>query len=161
MKFTANNLTAAAALALFTVGAAYLGTAAAHSKVSVQSTSLNVDNQIRIHGKADRNGYGHLYLLSASGKAFVVKENVPVNSKRGVEWNITGPSTGSNSFGKDRVIFLTTNSRINGFAGEIPVRKQYSLDIDEAAFRRALKVKTSRLAKNEWASAEATVVTVK
>lgn len=161
MNFTAKNLTTAASVAIFTVAVAYLGTVNAHPKVSGQSTILNVDNQIRIHGKADRNGYGHLYLLSANGKAFVVKENVPITPKRDVEWNVTGPSNGSSSFGKDRVIFVTTKSKINGFAGEASIRKQYSLDIDEAAFRRALRAKTDRLAKNEWATAEATVVTVK
>ncbi|MGY3610119.1 MULTISPECIES: hypothetical protein [unclassified Bradyrhizobium] len=163
MNITAKNLATAASLALFAIGAAYLGTSAvvAHPKVTVQSSALTVDNQIRIHGKADRNGFGHLYLLSASGRAFVVRENVPIAPKGELEWNVTGPSSGSHSFGKDRVIFVTTKSKINGFAGETSVRKQYSLDIDEAAFRRALKAKTDRLAKNEWSVAEATVVTVK
>jgi len=161
MNFTAKNLTAAAGLAVFTACAAYLGTAAAHPSATVQSTSLNVDNQIQIHGKADRNGYGHLYLVSASGRAFVVRENIPITPRKDVEWNITGPSTGSNSFGKDRVIFVTTHHKINGFAGEASVRKQYPLDIDEAAFRRALRAKTDRMGKNEWTVAEATVVTAK
>jgi hypothetical protein len=161
MNITANNLTAAAGLAVFTLCAAYLGTGAAYSKASVHSTSLNVDNEIQVHGRADRNGYGHLYLVSANGKAFVVKENVPITPRKDVEWNIKGPSTGSNSFGKDRVIFVTTTSKINGFAGDTSIRKQYSLDIDEAAFRRALKLKIGRMSKNEWTVAEATVVTTK
>ncbi len=59
MNITAKNLTAAAGLAVFTLCAAYLGTGAAYSKATVHSTSLNVDNQIKIHGKADRNGFGH------------------------------------------------------------------------------------------------------
>ncbi|MBR0695619.1 hypothetical protein [Bradyrhizobium lablabi] len=161
MNITAKNLTGAAGLAVFTLCAAYLGTGAAYSKATVHSTSLNVDNQIKIHGKADRNGYGHLYLVSASGKAFVVRENVPITPKKSIEWNVTGPSTGSQSFGKDRVIFVTTHSKISGFAGDASIRKQYPLDIDESAFRRALRAKTDRMGKNEWTVAEATVVTAK
>lgn len=161
MNITAKNLTVAAGLAILTLGGAYLGTGVAFSKARVHSTSLTVDNQIKIYGKADRNGYGHLYLVSAAGKAFVVRENVPIKPRTSVEWSIQGPSTGSQSFGKDRVIFVTTNSKINGFAGETSVRKQYSLDIEEAAFRRALRAKTDRMAKSDWTVAEATVVTVK
>jgi hypothetical protein len=161
MNITAKNLTATAALAALTLCAAYLGTGEAYSKATVHSTSLTVDNQIKIHGKADRNGFGHLYLVSASGKTFVVRENVPITPRKDVAWSIAGPSTGSNSFGKDRIIFVTTNSKINGFAGDTSIRKQYSLDINEAAFRRALRAKTDRMGKNQWTLAEATVVTVK
>lgn len=161
MNITAKNLTVATALTILALGGAYLGTGAAFSKPTVHSTSLTVDNQIEIHGKADRNGYGHLYLVSATGKASVVRENVPITQRKNMDWSVKGPSTGSQSFGKDRVIFVTTNAKINGFAGDTSIRKQYSLDIEEAAFRRALRAKTDRMPKGHWSIAEATIVTVK
>lgn len=160
MKVTFKTAAIATAVGMMVVGLGYFNTSIASGTI-VQSASLYADSTIKVHGKTDRNGYGHLYLLPASGTAVVVRENVPISSKADLNWKIHGPSTKTTSFGKDRVIFVVTNSKLKGFAGTKSIHQQYLLDIDEAAFRKALKAKTNRLSSNEWTIAEATIVTAK
>ena len=105
----------------------------------------------------DTAGYGHLYLLNASGTVVALVENAPVAA--GVP--ATFPSPGgayrlraSPPAGTERVLFLVTRERFAGFSGGVAASAPVTLGLGAAAFVKNLNAVTARLASDGWALAE-------
>ena len=106
-------------------------------------------------------GYGHLYLLNASGAVMVLVENLPLAA--GGQVAFPAPDAGfairaNPPAGIERVILLATKQPFVGFAGgaDGPVQ----LPLEAAEFLEQVNSATSKLPKTGWASAEAQIETI-
>ena len=108
-------------------------------------------------------GYGHLYLLNASGKVVALVENLPVAG--GVASAFPLPGSGlklraSAPAGTERVLFLVTRERFAGFSGGAAASAPAMLSLGAEAFAKELNAATAKLAKDGWALAETRVEVV-
>ena len=104
---------------------------------------------------ASETGYGHLYLLNASGGVLVLAENLVVTG--GAQTAFPAPGSGftfraTPPAGVERVLFLMTRQPFRGFGGgagspvQIPVQaRDFIMDLNEA---------TGHLPGQGWAMAE-------
>ena len=102
-------------------------------------------------------GYGHLYLLNASGKVVALVENLPVAA--GLASVFPSPGSGfklraSPPAGTERVLFLVTRERFAGFSGGAAASAPTPLSFTATAFVTNLNAATAKLAKDGWTLAE-------
>src|SRR5438046_2918504 len=65
-----------------------------------------------------RDGFGHLYVLSASGRVQLWMENVPVEANQSLSYPFDGLTIHASApKGIDHVMLLVTRDRIDGFNG--------------------------------------------
>lgn len=100
---------------------------------------------------SSRSGFGHLYILQPSGKVQLLFENVPVLAnvplrypRNGTVVRATPPA------GDTTLIFVTTLTRIDGFAGRQTTRTPFDLQVTAGGFRDQLAARTSRLPREAW-----------
>ncbi|MCY4319259.1 MAG: DUF4384 domain-containing protein [Alphaproteobacteria bacterium] len=109
----------------------------------------------RLSSSAD--GYGHLYLLNASGGVLAVAENLPLRA--GGQTAFPPPGAGyvfraSPPAGVERLLFLATRQLFDGFAGGAAKAGPVQLPIGAKAFVKKLNAATAALPKGGWALAE-------
>jgi len=104
------------------------------------------------------DGYGHLYVLSASGKTRIWFENRRLRAGRPLgfpggafEVRATPPA------GDDTVVFVVTRDRIDGFAAGRATAGPRILEISRDGFDAALEQKLRAFAPPDRASARAVV----
>ena len=107
---------------------------------------------------ASETGYGHLYLLNASGAVLVLAENQPVVG--GVQTAFPAPGGGftfraSPPAGVERVLFLVTRQPFQGFGGGASAPVQ--LPMKAVAFVEGLNAATGALPARGWAVTEARI----
>ena len=123
---------------------------------------LRVGTAIAFRLSSSADGYGHLYLVSASGEVTRLAENVPLAA--GTQKEFPRPGEGiqilaSPPAGIDLLILLVTRQRFAGFADNqgqsatIPM----ALASTAEAFVREFNDATGRLPASGWAVAEARV----
>ena len=108
-------------------------------------------------------GYGHLYLLNASGKVVALTENLPVAPGA---HTLFPPPDGrmtirpSPPVGIERVLFLVTLQPFHQFAGAGAAGVPRTLAVQAEAFIANLNAATARLPGNGWALAETRIEVV-
>lgn len=125
-------------------------------KITIRPTrgkQVSEGDQVRFDIKANRDGFGHLYVLSASGRVQLWMENVPLDANRTIKYpdpdsNFTIEASGPE--GKDKVIALLTRYRLNGFSGRRTVESPRDLDMDVDEFRDELKGILSKIDRTDW-----------
>ena len=109
-------------------------------------------------------GYGHVYLLNASGAVVALGGNVPVAPDAPALF--PAPDAGfvlraSPPAGSNRVVLLVTAQPFAGLGGPTaPGMAPVTLSMQADAFVAALNAATARLAPNGWTVAEARVEVV-
>jgi hypothetical protein len=99
------------------------------------------------------SGYGHIYVLSASGKAQVWMENVPIAGGQRLTFPIgrvgvrAAPPTG-----REDLLLIVTRTRIDGFFGYDTTRTPSTVDYSHKSFKRALERKFEDMPKHLWSS---------
>ena len=166
--------TAGGAAALFLVGcagtmpapvgmtaapeAAVVLNAAAPFSVGVipeRAPPVRIGDELGFTLSASASGYGHLYLLNASGAVLALVENLPV--AEGAQTTFPAPGSGltfraSPPAGVERVLLLVTRQPFQGFAGAASGPVQ--LPIKAHAFVQSLNDATGRLPQQGWALTE-------
>jgi hypothetical protein len=104
------------------------------------------------------DGYGALYVLSASGRAQVWLENVRLRAGA----PLTYPNPGlivraAAPAGDDVVLFVASRRPISGFLGGGGSDQPFDLQSTHEGFRSALQSQLNSLARTDWALAEVTV----
>ena len=107
---------------------------------------------------ASVTGYGHLYLLNASGAVLVLAENLPVAD--GVQTVFPAPGGGftfraSPPAGVERVLFLVTRQPFQGFGSGANAPVQLPKKAPD--FVRGLNAATGVLPERGWAVTEARI----
>jgi Domain of unknown function (DUF4384) len=126
------------------------------SLTPIGPSTLAIGEPIRFKMVSLGDGYGCLYVLSASGRSQLWMENVRVHSGVPVSFPRSGQIVrASPPAGDEVVLFVATRSRIPGFLGggstsTAPFDLQYTHD----AFRSALQSQLNALPRDDWAVAE-------
>jgi hypothetical protein len=106
-------------------------------------------------------GYGHIYVLSASGRVLVWMENVPIAASKRLVFP-TGPVgiKAAAPAGREEIMLIVTRGRIDGFLGHQATRVPRQLTYDHPDFKEALNAKFVDRPAHEWGYARATVEVV-
>jgi hypothetical protein len=108
--------------------------------------------------RSTAGGFGHLYVLSASGKVQLWFENLPVRKLR---WFSYPPSElrvrAAPPVGDETIIFVVTRDRFEGFAGRGTTRTPLALQYAHAGFGEALRQKTAGIERARWASVSSVI----
>ena len=121
---------------------------------STPASPLRLGESIELTLTTDTTGYGHLYLLNASGQVLALVENLPVAG--GVPVTLPPPEASyklrtTPPPGTGRVLFLVTREPFAGFSGGAAPA---SIGLGAKAFMTSLNAATARLVSNGWALAE-------
>ena len=117
-----------------------------------------IGTPLSIQVMASRNAYGHLYLLSASGRTQLLMENVPLVGNRAVSFpprNLV--LRASAPAGDEKVIFVASRAPIPGFAGGGVTRNPIQLQQTHQGLRTALEHMLQNAAREDYAFAEAVI----
>lgn len=132
----------------------------------IGSSPLRLGDPVSFILTTSTAGYGHLYMLNASGKVVALAENLPVAP--GAHTLFPAPDAGFTirarpPVGTDRVLFLVTRQPFPGFGGTgaagtagTPV----TLTVQGDTFIANLNAATARLPGNGWTLAETRVEVV-
>ena len=122
---------------------------------------VRIGDEVGFTLSASEPGYGHLYLLNASGAVLVLAENLDV--PEGAQTIVPAPGSGftfraNPPPGVERILFLVTRQPFRGFAGgmEGPVQ----LPATAREFIMGLNAATAKLPVTGWALAEARIEVV-
>jgi hypothetical protein len=126
------------------------------SLMPIGPSTLTIGEPIRFKMVSLGDGYGHLYVLSASGRSQLWMENVRVHGGVPISFPLPGQIVrASPPAGDEVVLFVATRSRIAGFLGggstsTTPFELQYTHD----GLRGALQNQLDALPREDWAVAE-------
>ena len=119
---------------------------------------VRIGDELAFVLSANATGYGHVYLLNASGGVVVLVENLPIAADRQTVFPGPGASfkfRAQAPAGMERVIFMMTRQPLRGFGGgasspvQVPMQAQDFIgDLNEA---------TGLLPEHGWAVAETRV----
>jgi hypothetical protein len=131
--------------------------------VTLRPTSavVTVGSPVGFEISTSIGGYGHIYVLSASGRVQVWMENVPIAASQRLVFP-TGPVgiKAAAPVGREDLMLVVTRGRIDGFLGYQTTRVPRQLAYDQHAFKQALNAKFIDRPAHEWGYARATVEVV-
>ena len=128
---------------------------------STKPSPLRLGDAIAFILSTSTAGYGHLYMINASGKVVALAENLAVAPHAPALF--PAPDAGftiraNPPAGTDRVLFLVTSQPFQGFGGAAGAPVTLALQAD--AFVAALNAATARLGGGGWALTETRVEVV-
>ena len=104
------------------------------------------------------NGFGHLYVMSASGRAQVWMENVPIAAGQRLVFPVGGLGIRASApAGREDLMLIVTRQRINGFFGYETTRTPTVVDHDHQSFKQALTAKFITVPRPLWGFARTSV----
>jgi hypothetical protein len=117
-----------------------------------------IGTPLAVRVMATRQAYGHLYLLSASGKTQLLMENVPLVANRPASFptrdlvlRAAAPA------GDETIIFVASRAPIEGFAGGGVTRTPMQLQQTHQGLRSALDHMLQRAGRADYALAETVI----
>jgi hypothetical protein len=129
--------------------------------VSISATSgskVEEGAAVRFTLRCSKSGWGHMYVVSASGRVQLWMENVPVAAGETLHWPFKGTTVRAVSpNGTDHIVFIATKHRLDGFDGRETTRDPQALDMGVNDFKDALRDRLTDLPRSEWSWAETTV----
>jgi len=129
------------------------------SLVPIGPSTLQIGQPLKFRLMSFGEGYGHLYVFSASGRSQLWMENVRLHAGVPVIYPRPGMLVrAAPPAGDEIVMFVATRSRIAGFLGGgstsmTPVDLQYTHD----GLRNALQSQLNGVPREDWAVAEVTI----
>ena len=129
----------------------------------IGSSPLRLGDPVSFILTTSTAGYGHLYMLNASGTVVALAENLPVAPDTHTLFPPPGARFAIHArppVGTDRVLFLVTQQPFPGFGGADVARAPVTLTVQGDAFIANLNAATARLPGNGWALAETRVEVV-
>ena len=129
----------------------------------IGSSPLRLGDPVSFILTTSTAGYGHLYMLNASGTVVALAENLPVAPDTHTLFPPPGAGFAIRArppVGTDRVLFLVSLRPLTGFGGADVARAPVTLTVQGDAFIANLNAATARLPGNGWALAETRVEVV-
>lgn len=119
---------------------------------------IEIGAPISFEVSSGRDGFGHLYVLSASGRVQLWMENVPIEAHQSFRYPFDGMTIHATApKGIDHVILLVTRDRIDGFRGRRTTHTPSGLNHTHAGFKRALEAKFMHMPRTRWTYAQSRV----
>jgi Domain of unknown function (DUF4384) len=107
------------------------------------------------------DGFGHIYVVSASGRVQVWLENVPIAAGRRLAFPIGDMAIKAAAPpGREDLVLIVTRDRIDGFFGYEGTDVPRALEYSPAAFKRKVTAKIIDLPPKEWGYARTSVKVV-
>jgi Domain of unknown function (DUF4384) len=107
------------------------------------------------------NGFGHLYVLSASGRVQVWLENAPIGAGQRLIFPIGETAIKAAApAGREDLMLIVTKDRIDGFFGYEGTDVPRLLDYSHATFKKKVKAKLVDLPRQRWGYARTSVKVV-
>ena len=104
------------------------------------------------------SGYGHLYVMSASGRAQVWMENVPIAAGQRLVFPVGSVGIKASApAGREDLMLIVTKQRIDGFFGYDTTRTPRVVEHDHQTFKQALTAKFVNMPRRQWAFARTSV----
>lgn len=124
------------------------------SIMPVGRATVKIGSPLRFRMVALASGYGHLYVLSASGRSQVWFENVVIRAGRPIRYPQAGLVVRAAApAGDETVIFVASRKPVDGFSGAgtqtAPIEVQASHD----SFLDAIQKKFGEMPRENWAFA--------
>lgn len=128
------------------------------SLIPIGPSSISIGEPLRFALSSGGPSFGHLYVLSASGKVQLWMENVPLRGNRPLLYP-TGNRIvrAAPPSGDERVIFLATCDRIRGFAGGRTVITPSDTQLSHAGFSQRFAQLTFGMPRRHWSATEIAV----
>jgi hypothetical protein len=104
------------------------------------------------------SGFGHLYVMSASGRAQVWMENVPIAAGQRLDFPVGRLGIkAAPPAGREDLMLIVTKRRINGFFGTDTTRTPAVVEYDHKSFKAALTEKFIDMPRHLWGYARSSV----
>jgi len=129
------------------------------SLMPIGPSTLSIGQPLRFRMVSLAESFGHLYVLSASGRSQLWMENVRLHAGAPIIYPRPGLIVrASPPAGDEVVIFAATRSRIAGFlGGGGSSLTPYDLQYTHEALRAALQSQLNALPRDDWAIAEVSI----
>jgi hypothetical protein len=125
------------------------------------STVVPVGAPISFEVGSSVSGFGHLYVISASGRVQVWMENAPIAAGQRLSFPAGGPGIEAAAPpGREDLMLIVTRDRIDGFFGYEGTRTPRLIDYRPEAFKRELSSRLGDLPHRQWGYARASVQVV-
>jgi hypothetical protein len=132
----------------------------ARPKVSlIPNTSVvAIGGWINFRVSSSASGYGHLYVMSASGRAQVWMENVPIAAGQRLVFPVGSLGIKASApAGREDLMLIVTKQRIDGFFGYDTTRTPRVVEHDHQSFKQALTAKFVNMPRQMWGFARTSV----
>ena len=128
--------------------------------IPTRTPPVRIGDELAFRLSTSRNGYGHVYLLNASGAVLVLAQNLPLTD--GVERVFPTPGGGvalraSPPAGVERVLFLVTRQPFEGLGGSLTSGMPVQLAERAQDFILKLNAATAKLPGQDWALVESRI----
>lgn len=125
------------------------------SLMPVGPSTIAIGTPLRFKMVSLANGFGHLYVLSASGRTQLWLENVRVRAGQPLCYPRSGQTVRAAApAGDETVIFVASRDRIDGFAGKGATTTPLDLQLTHEGLRTAIQQKFGDVPREIWAFAE-------
>jgi hypothetical protein len=125
------------------------------SLMPIGPSTLSIGEPLKFRMVSLAESFGHLYVLSASGRSQLWMENVRLHAGAPIVYPRPGLIVrASPPTGDEVVIFAATRSRIAGFLGGGSSLTPFDLQYTHEALRAALQSQLNALPRDDWAIAE-------
>jgi hypothetical protein len=125
------------------------------------STVVPVGAPVTFEVGSSVSGFGHLYVVSASGRVQVWMENAPIAAGQRLAFPAGGPGIEAAAPpGREDLMLIVTRDRIDGFFGYEGTRTPRLVDYRPEAFKRELSAKLGDMPQRQWGYARASVQVV-
>jgi hypothetical protein len=122
------------------------------------ATVVPIGGWINFRVSSSVSGYGHLYVMSASGRAQVWLENVPIVAGQRLVFPVGSIGIKAAApAGREDLMLIVTKQRIDGFFGYDTTRTPTVVEHDHKSFKAALTAKFINMPKRQWGFARTSV----
>lgn len=125
------------------------------SLMPVGPSTIAIGTPLRFKLVSLTDGFGHLYVLSASGRTQLWLENVRVRAGQPLRYPRPGQIVRASAPpGDETVIFVTSLDRIDGLAGKGVTTTPLDLQLTHEGLRTGIQGKFGDMPRENWAFAE-------
>ena len=125
------------------------------SLMPIGSSTITIGQPLRFKMVSLADGFGHLYVLSASGRTQLWLENIRIHAGRPIGYPTSGKIVRAAApAGDETVIFVASRKPIDGFAGVGSTLTPVDLQLSHEGFRAAIEQKFNGISRENWAFAE-------
>jgi hypothetical protein len=122
------------------------------SLMTVGPSVIEVGTPILLEAGSNRNGFGSLYIVGASGKVTMLAENVPVVGGKLVQFPESSLILrAAPPAGDDQVLFLVTRDRFDGFAGGKTTSTPVDVQVTGEGLNDELSGRLGDTPRDRWA----------
>jgi hypothetical protein len=125
------------------------------SLMPIGPSTVPIGQPLRFRMVSLSNGFGHLFVLSASGRTQLWFENIRLTAGKPITFPGRGLTVRASApAGDDSVIFVASRTRSSGFVSSEAMSKPVELQLTHDALRQQIEQKFSNIPRRSWAFSE-------